>query len=187
MMQIQQRQVYSAAQADSSPQDRKGGSSLVVHAVAMSHKAHKQALFAGKDDGSILAWFMESTAANDKPWARFYVKKGCGIKSMAYISDHNILVTGSADGTLSIWDPWRMTKNGDSGEADAFHLIQQMVGHTSSVTALSYQDDCVISCSTDSSAKMWKADDGREIMQYPWFKCTQTLKMGAANGHLTQI
>ena len=175
MMQIQCRQTYTAPQ-EAAGHDKKASCAIVVHAVALDRRSHKQCLFAGRDDGSIVAWTMESVAANDKPWASFFVKKGCGLKSMVYVVDYSVLITGSADGNMTIWDPWRKSTalNGDS---ESFHCIQQIVGHTSSVTDITYLDDCIISCSTDQTIKVWKVDDGRELLQYPWFKCEQTIKM----------
>eukprot|EP01052_Picozoa_sp_SAG31_P025909 SAG31_NODE_2307_length_5969_cov_21.904940_3_plen_181_part_00 len=177
MIQVQRRQTYSEAHASPTLRDKKC-STFVVHAVGPDHRAKKPSLFVGKDDGAIIAWTMESNSVNDKPWANFFLKKGCSIKSMAYLADYSVLVTGSADGAMTIWDPWRLARSGEDGDAGAFHLLQQMVGHTSSVTALSYQDDCIVSCSTDSTVKFWKVDEGRELIQHPWFKCVQTIKLG---------
>jgi WD40 repeat protein len=172
MMQLQRRQTYSQAATANVRRDT-GGGGYTVHAMGVDTRTNKASLFAGTADGHVSAWHMESASSNDKPWATFVVKPRCGLKVMEYIKDYNVLLTGSTDGTMAIWDPWTRSKS----NADSFLCIQNLVGHVGSVTDATYVDDCIVSSGTDLTIKFWKVESGREMLQYPWFKCGQSVKL----------
>ena len=151
MMQLQRRQTYSQAATANVRRDT-GGGGYTVHAMGVDTRTNKASLFAGTADGHVSAWHMESASSNDKPWATFAVKPRCGLKVMEYIKDYNVLLTGSTDGTMAIWDPWTRSKS----NADSFLCIQNLVGHVSSVTDATYLDDCIVSSGTDLTINFGK-------------------------------
>ena len=80
--------------------------------------------------------------------------------------DGYLLFSGSADRTVRVWDP----------SADpAQRLVQTLRAHEGTVTCLAYADGVLVTASTDNSIKVWKQDEGRELLLYPWFTPLQTL------------
>lgn len=78
-----------------------------------------------------------------------------------------LLLSGGADRTIRLWDP----SVRDLKKA----CVQTLRGHGGSVTSLAYARGMLISSSTDTTIKLWKADEGRELLLYPWFSLMQTL------------
>ena len=59
-------------------------------------------------------------------------------------SRRNLLVSGSSDSTLKIW------------QLEPPHLLQTLRGHTESVLGLQFLGKYIVSCSRDSSARIWE-------------------------------
>ena len=78
-----------------------------------------------------------------------------------------LLLSGGADRTVRVWDP--------SVRNLSQTCVQTLRGHGGSVTGLAYADGVLITSSTDKTIRVWKADEGRELMLYPWFSPLQTL------------
>ena len=85
-----------------------------------------------------------------------------GLGSAGYL-----LFSASADRTVRVWDPAVR----DLSKA----CVQTLRGHGGTVTAIAFCHNILITASTDRTIKLWKADEGRELMLYPWFAPQQTL------------
>lgn len=48
--------------------------------------------------------------------------------------------------------------------------VQTLYGHSGTVTALVILGDYIVSSSTDGSIKMWRQEEGRGQLVYPWFE-----------------
>eukprot|EP01022_Parablepharisma_sp_SALTPOND_P000923 TRINITY_DN105264_c0_g1_i1.p1 TRINITY_DN105264_c0_g1~~TRINITY_DN105264_c0_g1_i1.p1 ORF type:complete len:615 (+),score=41.76 TRINITY_DN105264_c0_g1_i1:86-1846(+) len=85
------------------------------------------------------------------------------------IEDQPLLITGSADRTIKMWDVAQY--KGDS-------CVQTIVGHQGSVIALKYlkSHKVLISSSSDKTIRMWCLDSGRQLFRYPWFLILQVVK-----------
>lgn len=66
------------------------------------------------------------------------------------------LASGSADGTIRLWDP-------DSGEC-----LRIFSGHSEAVTCLQFDEKKIISGSIDSNLKVWNMDSGNCIELIDW-------------------
>jgi len=85
------------------------------------------------------------------------------------IEDTDLLITGSADRTIKMWDVTQY-----KGES----CVQTIVGHHGSVIALKYMPahKILISTSSDKTIRMWCLDSGRQLFRYPWFLILQVIK-----------
>ena len=79
-----------------------------------------------------------------------------------------LLFSGGADRTICVWDP-------AAGKDGSKQLVQTLRGHGGTVTSLAYCDGILVSASTDQSIKIWRQDEGRELLLYPWFSPQQSL------------
>ena len=59
-------------------------------------------------------------------------------------SRRNLLVSGSSDSTLKVW------------QIEPPQLLQTLQGHSESVLGLQFHDQYIVSCSRDSSARIWE-------------------------------
>ena len=131
----------------------------------------KQALFCGRDDGLLVAWFLEDLTTNNKPcWTVQAHSAGSAVSSIALIEDYNLLITAGADATVKVWDPWR--------EKDRDKPLQALVGHLGGVCDVFYLADYIFSASADRTVRVWKRDEGRELLQYPWFSAYEKIAIG---------
>lgn len=80
-----------------------------------------------------------------------------------------LLFSGGADRTVRMWDPSAGPKNGTK------QLVQTLRGHGGTVTSIAYCEGVLVTASTDMSIKIWRQDDGRELLLYPWFSPHQSL------------
>jgi WD40 repeat protein len=78
-----------------------------------------------------------------------------------------LLLSASADRTVRVWDPAVR----DPSKA----CVQTLRAHGGTVTAMAYAEGMVMTSSTDGTIKVWRPDDGRELMLYPWLVVAQTL------------
>ena len=53
--------------------------------------------------------------------------------------------------------------------------MQTLRGHGGTVTSLAYCEGVLVTCSTDCTIKVWKQDEGRELLLYPWFSPAQSV------------
>ena len=82
--------------------------------------------------------------------------------------DGYLLFSGGADRTVRVWDP-SASKDGSNP------CVQTLRGHGGTVTSLAYCEGVLVTASTDCSIKVWKQDEGRELLLYPWFSPQQTI------------
>jgi len=53
--------------------------------------------------------------------------------------------------------------------------VQTLRSHGGTVTGMVYANGVLLSSSTDCTIRVWKADEGRELLLYPWFSMQQVL------------
>ena len=128
-------------------------------------------LFAGASDGLIMSW--KPTKRTGFESMRLPGHKGA-VHCLEYLreesSNQKLMLSGSADRTIKVWDPWIR----DAGAKNA--CIQTLVGHGGTITAIQYGDGCIISCSSDKTIKVWQAEPGRQNLLHPWFSVVQTIE-----------
>jgi len=148
-----------------------GDATITCHVY--SHE--KRALFLGRTDGRIAWWRRRGSGgrpqAEDKP---FFLDGHIGaVRCMLALigpmmgRDGTLIVTGSSDRTIRVWDPWVR----DSRKA----CVQTLRGHEGSVKDIVTHQRLLLSCSTDRTIKLWQMDEGRELLLYPWFSIHDTI------------
>ena len=83
-------------------------------------------------------------------------------------SSSDLLLSGSADRTIKIWD----THAREHDNA----CIQTLSGHGATITDVKCGDERVISCSNDKTIRIWQAEKGREYLLHPWLACVQIIE-----------
>jgi WD40 repeat protein len=86
-----------------------------------------------------------------------------------------LLITGSADRSIVIWDVW--------ASDPANHCVQRLFGHNGTITALasvaagvtSADSGALLSCSVDGTLRVWIPSKGRRLMLYPWLVLSQQI------------
>ena len=137
--------------------------------------AERRLLFAGLANGSIAMWRRRQHETSGHSDGRPQVLKGHSglVRSMLAVQHSGLgqegflLFSSSADRTIRVWDPAVR----DLAKA----CVQTIRGHGGTVTGLAYCDGVLISSSTDCTIRVWKADDGRQLLLYPWFSPHLTL------------
>jgi WD40 repeat protein len=73
------------------------------------------------------------------------------------------IFSSSVDATLKIWD--LETKE------EKFRPIQTLVGHSGTVVSFKYlpSTDYLFTVATDRTIKIWKQDEAKHLLHYPWF------------------
>ena len=141
-----------------------------AHLITPGVLLRKPALFCGCDDGTLVGWFREDIKRNDKPWLRF-AAHSAGVTSLDYMHDYGLVVTSSTDSTVKVWDLWRSATEREKP-------VQTLTGHGAGVVSCCYLVDMVMSASRDQTVRIWRRDSGREMLHYPWFTCSQVIKLG---------
>lgn len=85
------------------------------------------------------------------------------------IEGQDLLITGSADRTIKMWDV---------AQYKAEPCVQTIVGHQGSILSLKYlrTHKILVSSSSDRTVRMWCLDSGRTLFRYPWFQILQVTK-----------
>ena len=134
----------------------------------------KQALFCGRDDGLLVAWFLEDLATNNKPCLQLQAHDpGSAVSAIAMVDDYDLVVTAGADASVKVWDPWR-----GGGAEERAKPLQTLIGHAGGVCDVFYLADYIFSASMDRTVCVWRRDEGREQLQYPWFSRWQSITIG---------
>eukprot|EP00743_Colponemidia_sp_Colp-15_P004981 GILK01005367.1.p1 GENE.GILK01005367.1~~GILK01005367.1.p1 ORF type:complete len:818 (+),score=111.10 GILK01005367.1:64-2517(+) len=143
---------------------------LMCHVYVPTHKA----LFAGLSDGKLVVWKDRQTGApsakEDVPFE--YTDHIGAIRCITYVEGigSGLLFTGSSDRTIKVWDPWvgPTTKP----------CVQTLNGHGGSIISMAYAESYHIlaSSSTDNTICIWRPDEGRSLLLYPWFKIVQSIR-----------
>ncbi|AET41385.1 Caf4p Ecym_8090 [Eremothecium cymbalariae DBVPG len=90
--------------------------------------------------------------------------------SCMQMDQYNTLITGGRDALLKMWDIKRAI-DGDSAPEDV--CIYTFDSHVDEITALSFDDDHLVSGSQDRTIRQWDLNNG---------KCVQTLDISFASG-----
>ncbi|XP_022885598.1 zinc finger CCCH domain-containing protein 48-like isoform X2 [Olea europaea var. sylvestris] len=102
-------------------------------------------LFAGTEDGTILAWKWGTETNIPKLAAK--MKGHNGAVCSLLVGANNRLYSGSIDNTIRVWD------------LQTLHCIQTLHGHTGDVTSVICWDRYLISASVDNTIKVWAATE----------------------------
>uniref|UniRef100_A0A7N0SVE5 C3H1-type domain-containing protein n=2 Tax=Kalanchoe fedtschenkoi TaxID=63787 RepID=A0A7N0SVE5_KALFE len=109
-------------------------------------------IFAGAQDGLVLAWKTSSELSLFQPSATL-LGHNKAVVSLAVIG--NQLFTGSLDHTIKVWD------------FKTLQCLQTLCGHTDAVMSLLCFDRFLISCSLDQTIKIWAVNgDGKFEVTY---------------------
>jgi WD40 repeat protein len=127
--------------------------------------APMDALFAGRSDGGVIMWRVPNTRIGS---FRDHVVLGShkgSVASIAFQAHHHVLVTGSSDFTIKLWD----AVGGETGGK----CVQTIPAHDATVTALASHCNVVISGSADKTVKLWRFDPDRAKLCFPWMEVKQ--------------
>ena len=138
----------------------------------------QRTLFASLSDGTIAIWHRRTAEAShgrsdSKQQPKLLEGHSGTVHCMLLARQEGLgqedylLLSGGADRTVRVWDP--------SVRDLKKTCVQTLRGHGGSVTSVAYAQGVLISSSTDTTIKLWKADEGRELLLYPWFSLLQTL------------
>ncbi len=74
----------------------------------------------------------------------------------------DVLVSGSADRTVKLWEP----KN-----AKADKCFQTLIGHKGTIIDMVYLPNVkqLITSTTSGDMHIWRIDPARSLLMYPWF------------------
>ena len=126
-----------------------------------------ESLFAGRQNGEIVQWKLErgkeGRLHNHTVIGRHIGGVTCMLHAAAF---DKFVITGSSDSTMKVWDVFGTGIEGN-------RCIQTIPAHNATVTALAAHCDVVLSCSCDKTLKVWKAEEGRAALKYPWLVVRQ--------------
>ncbi|GMP43177.1 hypothetical protein CsSME_00012642 [Camellia sinensis var. sinensis] len=115
-----------------------------VYAMALGNDM----LFAGTQDGTIVAW-KSNSQSNCPELAALLKGHSHGVVSLVIGADR--LYSGSMDNTVRVWD------------LNTFKCTQTLIGHTGVVMSVLCWESCLLSCSLDGTIKVWVATDGGDL------------------------
>lgn len=105
-------------------------------------------LFAGTQDGSILAWKFNAATNCFEPAASL---KGHNLGVVSLVVGANRLYSGSMDHTIRVWN------------LETLQCIQTLKEHTSVVMSVLCWDQFLLSCSLDKTIKVWVATESGNL------------------------
>ncbi|KAJ7970028.1 Zinc finger CCCH domain-containing protein [Quillaja saponaria] len=105
-------------------------------------------LFAGTQDGSILAWKFNVVSNCFEPAAS---RKEHSLAVISLVVGANRLYSGSMDHTIRVWD------------LETLHCVQTLTDHTSVVMSVLCWDQFLLSCSLDKTIKVWVATESGNL------------------------
>lgn len=90
------------------------------------------------------------------------------------IDELDVLITGSADRTIKLWEPKNLKTSSP---------FQTIIGHDGTVLDMVYlpKVQLLITSSTDFSMRIWRLDKARALLMYPWF--VQSQKISEMDSH----
>ncbi|KAF5181864.1 Zinc finger ccch domain-containing protein [Thalictrum thalictroides] len=105
-------------------------------------------LFAGTQDGNILAWRFSATTNCFEPTAAL---KGHNLAVVTLVVGANRLYSGSMDNTIRVWD------------LETLQCIQTLTEHTSVVMSVLCWEQFLLTCSLDRTVKVWAATESGSL------------------------
>ncbi|CAK9161000.1 unnamed protein product [Ilex paraguariensis] len=105
-------------------------------------------LFAGTQDGTILAWKFNAASNCFEPAASL---KGHTLAVVTLVVGANRLYSGSMDHSIRVWG------------LETLQCIQTLSGHTSVVMSVLCWDQFLLSCSLDKTIKVWVAAESGNL------------------------
>lgn len=74
----------------------------------------------------------------------------------------DVLISGSADRTVKLWEP----KNNKTNKC-----FQTIIGHNGTILDMVYLEkvQILITASTEKMVRLWRIDKARQLLMYPWF------------------
>ncbi|XAR71753.1 hypothetical protein NMG60_11018160 [Bertholletia excelsa] len=105
-------------------------------------------LFAGTQDGSILAWRFNAATSCFEPVATL---KGHTLAVVSLVVGANRLYSGSMDNSIRVWS------------LETLQCVQTLTEHTSVVMSVLCWDQFLLSCSLDKTIKVWAATDSGNL------------------------
>ncbi|KAG2492355.1 hypothetical protein HYH03_009303 [Edaphochlamys debaryana] len=141
--------------------------------VSAHYDPDRRRLYYGLDNGAVCFWPLTESSPNT---SRFVGTHKGPVTAIATPRKHDgdlgkagLIVTGSVDSSIKIWD--------FQGKVvlDPTVCVQTLYGHSGTVTALVISGDYIVSSSTDGTIKMWRQEEGRGQLVYPWFELQGTV------------
>jgi hypothetical protein len=181
---------------------------ILCHAIV-----ERDTIYAGRNDGTIVCYKVKQTSVETVLGGLSEVREkrleghGGSIHVLEFVPEFSVhsssggitgaelLISGSADRTVKIWDASRQPGTSEAskekaqmrkykskaaengpGRSGKSQCIQTLHGHGGTVTDVCFANGNVISSSSDCTVRIWKPDAGRQLMLYPWFTCVQVVK-----------
>ncbi|GFR51000.1 hypothetical protein Agub_g13326, partial [Astrephomene gubernaculifera] len=143
--------------------------------VATHYDPDRRRLYYGMDDGSVCFWPLTESAPNTEN-SRFVGAHKGPVSSICTprrcdgdLGKAGLIVTGSVDASIKIWDYQGKVM------LDPTVCVQTLYGHSGTVTSLVILGDYIVSSSTDGTIKIWRQEEGRGKLVYPWFELQATV------------
>ncbi|EFJ40323.1 hypothetical protein VOLCADRAFT_99881 [Volvox carteri f. nagariensis] len=143
--------------------------------VATHYDPYRRRLYYGLDDGAVCFWIMTESTPNSNA-SRFVGAHKGPVSAICTprptdgdLGKGGLIVTGSVDSSIKIWDYQGKVM------LEPTVCVQTLYGHSGTVTSLVILGDYIISSSTDGSIKMWRHEEGRRQLVYPWFELQATV------------
>ena len=163
--QPQPQQPFQQQQAPATPQ------SVTCHQLL----SEKRMLFAALSDGHIAVWRRRHDVSQGHVDSKPQLLAGhTGVVRCLLLAEQegiglegSLLFSGGSDRTIRMWDP--AIKEAKKA------CVQTLRAHGGTVTSLAFCDGVLVSTSTDKTIQVWKADEGRQLLLYPWFSPHQRL------------
>ncbi|PNH10255.1 Outer row dynein assembly protein 16 [Tetrabaena socialis] len=141
--------------------------------VSSHYDPAKKRLFFGLDNGAVCFWPLTESEPNS---SRFVGAHGGPVTAICIprrsdgdLGKSGLIVTGAVDSSIKIWDyQGKVILNPTV-------CVQTLYGHSGTVTSLVILGDYIVSSSTDGSIKMWRQEEGRGQLVYPWFELQATV------------
>ncbi|KAG2447723.1 hypothetical protein HYH02_007183 [Chlamydomonas schloesseri] len=141
--------------------------------VCTHYDVDRRRFFYGMDNGAVCFWPIDQSRPNTSRFVGAHKGPVSAIctprKGDGELGKAGLIVTGSVDSSIKIWDY--------QGKVilDPTVCVQTLYGHSGTVTALVILGDYIVSSSTDGSIKMWRQEEGRGQLVYPWFELQATV------------
>lgn len=129
--------------------------------------------FYGLDNGAVCFWPITQQSSNTSRFVGSHKGPVTAIctprKHDGELGKAGLIVTASVDSSIKIWDY--------QGKVilEPAVCVQTLYGHAGTVTSLVILGDYLLSSSTDNTIKVWRQEEGRGQLVYPWFELQATV------------